>query len=379
MTGSGVVRPPLRLGVEEEFLLLDPDTGQSSPRSRAVIEAVPADWRAHLQYEFLSAQVEIGTPPTRDLGELERSLADLRGTVAAAARSAGARLAAVGAPPLPGPAAPVVARPRYLELANRYGALADGTALNGMHVHVEVADRDLAVRVLNHVRPWLPVLAAVSANSPYADGRDTGFASWRSVRWGTWPTVGPTPLLRSPAHYAELVERLIDGGVIMDEGMVYWFARLSRHLPTVEIRLGDVHATVADAVLSAALVRGLVGRALDDVAAGAPVPAVPDALLRAAHWAVARDGLAGRVVDPVSGAQRTAGRLLRDLVTRITPVLRRHGDLAAVREGVQRLRTAGIGAARQRAHVRATGTVEALPPYLTAMTEPAEAVADFAA
>lgn len=151
---------------------------------------------------------------------------------------------------------------RYQLMAAEYGALAEDQGVCGCHVHVGVPDADHAVQVSNHIRPWLPALLALGANSPFFDGRDTGHASWRTTVWSRWPVCGVPPRFHSAAHYDDLVGRLVDAGVIADAGMVYYYVRPSQHVPTVEVRVADVATTVEEALLQAALTRALVGTAL---------------------------------------------------------------------------------------------------------------------
>jgi carboxylate-amine ligase len=365
-------RPPelLTVGVEEEFLLVDPGTGRVTPAVDEVYTHVPPQLREQVQHEYLTTQIEIGSAPVVGLEALGRSLSALRTALADAADRAGVRLIAVGTAPIGGaPPAPVVDNPRFHRMVERFGALSTDPGLNGLHVHVGIPDRETGVQVLNHLRPWLPLFAAAAANSPFFDGRDTGYASWRALLWNMWPSVGPTPYLESAAHYDEMVRRLIDTGALLDEGQNYWFARLSNHLPTVELRIGDVCPTVDDAILLAALARGLVATVLEDVDAGRAASPVPHQVLTAAHWRAAHDGLEGLAVDPGSGQSVPAWRLMRRLVDLVTPALERHGDLATVTLLLGRLRAHGCGAARQRAVAGRDG-VPALIPYLAGVTRP---------
>jgi glutamate---cysteine ligase / carboxylate-amine ligase len=259
-----------------------------------------------------------------------------------------------------GPPPPVTDEPRYALMAERFGAIADTPGLCGCHVHVGVADPEVAVQVCNHLRPWIPVLQAMTANSPYSDGRDTGHASWRSVMWARWPSTGPTPHFRDLAHYEETVRRLVASGVMIDEGMIYWYARPSVNYPTVEVRVGDVCPTPDDVTVVAALIRSLVATLIDDIRDGRPAPDVPDALLAAAHWRAAHDGLEGDGVDAVGGAVRPAWELVEGLVDRVRPALDRHGDSALVDDLLARLRALGTGAERQRRARREGGLREVL-------------------
>lgn len=337
------------VGVEEEFLLVDPDTGVAVPAVEEVLARVPAELRGQVQHEFQTSQIEIGSPPGLELTALRHSLGLLRAGLADAAEAAGVRLVAVGAGLVDGPVPSVVDNPRFHRMVERFGPLVDGPGSNGMHVHVGVPDPETGVRVLNHLRPWLPILHAVTTNSPFYAGRDTGYASWRSVLWEHWPSVAPTPWLESHAHYQWLVDQLVSTGMVLDEGMVYWYARLSSHYPTVEVRIGDVCPSLDDTIGVAALVRALVGTALIEIEQGRPPVRIEHHLLTAAHWRAAHDGLDGLAVDPVHGGTTPAWQQLDQLVDRIRPELDRHGDLAEVTALLDRLRRDGTGATRQRA------------------------------
>ncbi|MFJ6198498.1 glutamate--cysteine ligase [Micromonospora sp. NPDC092111] len=353
---AGVDR--LTVGVEEEFLLVDPHTGAAVPAVELVMAQVPAELRGQVEREFQTSQIEIGSPPGLELSSIRHSLSVLRAALADAAERAGVRLLAVGTGPVAGPVPPVVDKPRFDRMIERFRLLVPGPGNNGMHVHVGVPDPDTGVRVLNHVRPWLPVLHAVTANSPFAGGVDTGYASWRSVEWERWPSVAPTPFLESHEHYGRLIRQLIASGVMLDEGMLYWYARLSAKYPTVEIRIGDVCPSVDDAVLVAALVRALVATAMHDVAAGRPPVNTDHHLLVAAHWRAAHDGLEGAGVDLATGELRPAWELLDRLVDRVRPALVAHGDLTEVTDLLGGLRRHGSGAARQRSVFTRTGRLE---------------------
>jgi len=339
----------LTLGVEEEFLLVDPASGQVVSAAGAVFDGIPDGFADLVQREFLATQLEIATPPTSDLDTLRASLADLRRTLCDAASGAGVRLAAIGTGPLVLDRPPeLTPMPRYERMVREYGAIWPNPGLCACHVHVGMPDRELGVQVLNRIRGWLPVLQAATSNSPYADGVDTGYASWRSVQWRRWPSAGPPPHLHSAAHYDAVVDGLIGAGAMLDIGMLYWYARLSAHVPTVEVRVGDVCPTVDDTMLIAALVRALVATAVAEVAAGQPPLLCSDWLVDAAHWRASRDGLDGIAVDTVTGGIVPAWKMLRALVSYVTPALDRHGDRAEVERLVTDLVEHGDGATRQR-------------------------------
>ncbi len=354
----------LTLGVEEEYLLVDATGPHAVPLVEDVFDHVPAELRDAVQHEYVRSQIEIASPPVLDLQDLWQALGELRAGLAGAAENAGARLVAVGASPAPGPDADLVDNPRYHRMLERFGRLYPGNGLNGMHVHVGVADEETGVQVLNHLRPWLPILQAATGNSPFYEGLDTGYASWRSVMWERWPTVGPTPYLASYDEYQSMLDDLVASGAMLDDGMLYWYARLSARYPTVEVRIGDVCPTLDDTLLIAALIRALVATVLTDVHDGRTALRVPDQLLVAAHWRAARDGLEGLAVDPETRRTRPAWHLLRQVFDRVRPELERHGDLEMVTVLLGRLRARGTGAARQRAVHAASGDIADVVTWL---------------
>ncbi|MFE6868880.1 glutamate--cysteine ligase [Kitasatospora sp. NPDC057692] len=342
----------LTLGVEEEYLLIDPRDGTPLPRAAEVLAAAdlaPALRPSEAQHELLQVQVESATPVCEDLPAVVRHLSRVRAGLASAAAQHGCRVVPVGAAPfgLDDPV-PVTEDTRYRRARRQAPALVDDLMLNGMHVHVGVEDEEERLGVLVRLRPWLPVLIALSANSPYFRGRDTHFASWRTVHFDQWAVSGPPPAFADAADYRRRVAALGAAGAIADEGQLYWHARLSGRYPTVEVRAADVQLTVSDAELFAGLVRALAVRALLDERAGEPRPAVPEELLRAATWHAARTGPRGRLVSPVSGTARPAADVVAEFRTHLAPGLRATGDTERIASLWKGFAHAGNGADRQR-------------------------------
>lgn len=335
------------IGVEEEFLLVDPASGAPIALNREVAERA-ADHDVELQLELTSCQVETATGVVDDVSDLREQLSRLRRIAADAAEHAGARLLAVGLPPTLPHEFPITDTPRYRDIGERFGMIAHEQGICGCHVHVAVPDRDAAVGVGNRLRPWLPLLLALTANSAIYRNSDTGHASWRSVLWARWPSAGPPPHFESAADFDAAVQMLCHTDVIRDDGMVYWDVRPSANFPTVEVRVADVPATVAETVLFAALVRGCVMTLLDDERGGAPVAPLAPHVLKAAYWKAAREGLDGDGVDLEHHVAAPIRTLLDGLVEHIRPALETAGDYDLVTAGLKRLADVGNGAIRQR-------------------------------
>jgi glutamate---cysteine ligase / carboxylate-amine ligase len=338
------------MGVEEEFLLVDPVTRRTSPHAAAVLaragKASLPDVGFHT--ELVATQVEACTGVCADLDSLRRQVQVARGCLADAARAEGLRLVSTGNPVLPGRTAPFMPGAHYARIVDVLAGAVVGHEACGLHVHVGVADRDLAVGVLNHLRPWLPTLVALSVNSPFDGGRDTGYGSWRIQAQAPFPGSGVPPWFGSAAAYDELIDRLVHLGALADPATTYWLARPSPRLPTVEVRAADAAGTVDEAVLQAALVRALVHTALADLAEGREARPVAERLCAVALWSAARHGLTGPGVHPFHESRVCARDLLDELLRHVRPALEETGDLATVRSLVRRIGYGGTGAARQR-------------------------------
>ena len=347
---SGAVRAAgaITLGVEEEFVLLDPSTGAAVLAGPDLVRMLGGE--PGVQQELMRFQVETGTRVCTGLDDLGRELIRLRRLAAAAAARLGCRLVASGVAPYrtPGLAA-VTDQPRYQELARRYGPVVADAGTCACHVHVGVPSRDLGVQVLARLRPWLAPLLAVSANSPIADGHDAGWASWRYAIQSRWPTAVPPAVWPDAAAYDAAVRRLVGRGAALDERSVYFLARLSPRYPTVEVRVADVCLDVGTAVLTAGLTRALVATALAEARCGTPAAAAPARQVAAALAAAARQGLAGAGVDPFTGQAVDAPALRSRLLDHVYPALRDHGDTETITRLLHRLDDRGTGADRQRA------------------------------
>ncbi|WP_030236145.1 carboxylate-amine ligase [Streptomyces sp. NRRL S-350] len=370
MPGPSAQRNPLTFGVEEEFLLVDRHTRLPADRAPQVIADASTVLGDQVQAEFFPVQVEVCTRPAARLEELRADLVRLRSVVAAAAAEAGCLLVASGTPVLsaPGPGR-VTDDPRYQAMAARYDNVVDGYggAMCGCHVHLGTVSRGQALALGNHLRPWLPVVQALAVNSPFAEGRDSGFASWRTVRWARWPTVGPAPVL-DEAQYETLVASLVESGVLLDRRMVYWYARPSEHVPTLEVRVADVNADLRTVLLLAALLRGLTTVLLDEIGAGRPAPACPARLVGAAHWQAAHFGLSADGIDPFTGRHVPMAALVDRLLERAAPGLAATGDLTEVERALTRIHRLGTGADRQRHALHRRGRLTAVVDELAALT-----------
>ena len=349
-----------RVGVEEELLLVDPETGVPRSVSSTALRAVDLDSGDDdpgVEQELFLQQIETANVPSATLADLAVEIRRGRQAAASSAEAAGVATAAMATPVIAGDVA-VTPNGRYQRMVERFGSVAREQMVCGMHVHVEVADDEEGIGAFDRIRPWLPVLLAISANSPFWDRSDTGLASFRSQVWSRWPSAGATEPFGDAASYRSAVDDLISSQAALDPGMIYFDARLAQSYPTLEIRVADVCTAVQDAVLVAALARSLVETGAQAWLDGAPVPPWRSELLRGAAWQAARFGLAGDLMHPRARELRPADEVVAALLEYVGEALDAAGDMDDVRRLVGELRARGTGSARQRAAFHASGRYE---------------------
>ncbi|AOR29844.1 glutamate--cysteine ligase [Streptomyces fodineus] len=342
----------MTVGVEEEYLVVDPVSRQVSPEAEKVVALAAAKLGERVTTEFTCYQVEVRTDPHTSLTRLGDQLRSTRAVVSRAAARLGLAVISSGTPVL-GQRTPPPITPgdRYAQSVATYGALDHEQTVCAAHVHIGVPDETTAVQLSNHLRPWLPALIAMTANSPYWDGQDTGYASWRTTTWGRWPVAGPPPYFTSRDHFQTLVDTLVTSGTVMDRGSLYWDIRPSHHVPTLEVRIADALPTVTDTVLLAGVIKGLAATAFTAIRRSQPAPKPGSEILRAACWRAAHDGLAGDTINLRTGRLEPAAVLNKRLADTVRAALGA-ADLASLQAAQRHLLTHGNGADRQRAAYR---------------------------
>jgi carboxylate-amine ligase len=357
------------LGVEEEYQLIDPATRNLRASAAGVLAAAQPVLGEAVQPELRLSQIEIATPVCQTLAEVRRELLRLRGAVIAAAAREGSRVASAGTHPFAAPPAqPITPEARYQGIARTYRQLADELVIFGCHVHVGIADLELAIATMNRARVWLAPLVALAASSPFWNGADTGYASYRTELWGRWPLAGPPHAFASRAEYDAVVRALVATETITEATQLYWDIRPSARFPTLEFRATDACPTVDEAVLVAGLTRALARTCYEAARRGAPFPDPRPELLRAAHWRAARDGLEGTLVDPATGRPVPAPDLIGRFLDFVRAALEDLGEWEEVAALVQATLRGGNGASRQRTVYRRAGRWEEVVDLLVAET-----------
>jgi glutamate---cysteine ligase / carboxylate-amine ligase len=354
------------VGAEEEYQLVDAETG--ALRSRAP-DVLSHDWSAEIHPELHETTLEIGTRVCSSAAELEAELGRLRFHVSTTAAAEGMRVVAAGGHPFTRwEAHEATEGERYERMLEQYGRVAWDETSFGMHIHVGVPDSVDRVQLLDRVRVYVPHLLALSCSSPFFEGADTGYASYRSILWRRWPYSGVPPRFGSMEEYCRLVDRLIAASAIDDERSLYWSIRPHSSYPTLEFRVPDVCPRMDDAVAVASLARALVVAAHDgriEPDPRSPIgPGVADAILSGNEWRAARYGLDATLVEPAANSGKLPLRsAVRQLLEVLAPVADALGDTAALAH-LETILEHGNGSDRMRRVYRDAGAFPALMQWL---------------
>ncbi len=348
------------VGVEEEFLIVDAETRRLRPRAPRIMPAAEQEVGHHVAPELQRSQLETGTAVCRTLEEIRAEVIRLRRGLMAAAEANGSRIAAAGTHPFSSwdEEHQLTPKAAYLALERDYQQLTREQLMCGCHVHVGFADREVAIQVLNRVRPLLSPLLALTVNSPFWLGVDTGYGSFRTQMWRRWPTSGLPEPFESRADYEALVATMLATGSIDHEARIYWDVRPSHRFPTLEFRVSDVCLTVDETVMATGLVQALCRTCHAEAVTEAPPPRPRSELVRAAMWRAARYGVEADLVDVLEGRAAPAERVVDSFLSLLRPALEASGDWDEVSALVGRTMAAGTGASRQRQALVRSGRLE---------------------
>jgi carboxylate-amine ligase len=347
--GSG---PALTVGVEEEYMLMDPGSLDLVQRIEGLLRTERgSDFAPLMATELFESLVEFHTPVCAGIPELERELHHLRAHALAVASAHGLALGSAGTHPFSlFERQRVTGRDRYRALVDELQYAARRELIFGLHVHVAVDDPDRAIRIVAALQPHLCELVALSASSPFWRGEPTGLRSCRHLIFSAFPRSGPTPGFRSYDEFASVVAALVDAGCIEDYTRIWWDVRPHPRFGTVEVRVMDAVTDVGDAVALAAYVQALVAR----YAAGEAPPAAHPVLTAESKWRAARYGLDAVVPDTECGGAITVRERVERTLGALAPHARELGSDGAL-EGIRRILRDGNGADRQLAVHAATG------------------------
>jgi len=345
---------PFTLGVEEELQLVDATSFDLTSRYAEVFgEAARHDER--IKPELLQSTVEVATEPVRTVGEAIAEAAELRRRAHEEAERRGVRVLSAGTHPFSRyEHQDVTDKPRYAELVDALQWAVERQLIFGLHVHVGLESAPQAIAVANALRTWLPELLALSANSPFWHGRDSGLASTRSKVFDAMPRSGLPPAFASFEEFELLVERGVRTGSFEDYTFIWWDLRPHPRLGTIEVRICDAQTRLENVAVLVALVQSLAATFADRFDREGVLETQPVTLIAENKWRAVRRGLDAELVDLRRDEQRPAREALRELAELAEPAARRLGcaeELALLDAVLAR----GDGASEQRAAAEESG------------------------
>jgi carboxylate-amine ligase len=336
--------PPFTIGIEEELMILDAETLELVNAVESLLEGESPE---RVKPELMESVLEIATSPQPNAAEAGAELRALRARVAATAAAKGLTIGAAGTHPFAmWEDQRIVGRDRYRDLVSDLRFVARQELLFGQHVHVGLDDREKAIHVANGMRVHLPVLLALSANSPFWRADATGLASTRTPIFRAFPRVGIPPTYDGWADYEQKIEFMCASRVIEDYTYLWYDVRPHPNLGTVEIRVMDVQTRVEHSLALAALIQAMVKELAEHFEAGKQLTRYPHQMVDENKWLAARHGLDGELVDLPSRERVQTRELARRLLDRLRPHAEQLGSAAEL-AGVEDLLARGNGAARQ--------------------------------
>jgi carboxylate-amine ligase len=349
---------PLTVGLEEEVFLIDGDSLDLAPAALEVLGRLGAD--ARFKSELPAAQIEIITPPCRRVGEAVAVIEDARAALVRAC-GVGVRPMCAGVHPGAGAEALLSSGPRYDEIAFEYGAIARRQVVASLQVHVAVGGAERSLAVHNALRSYLPELAALAANAPFHEGRDTALASVRPKLSEQLPRQGVPPPIASWEAFAEDLRWGAAAGVLPEPGRWWWELRPHVSFGTIEVRVPDAQTRVAEVGAIAAVAHCLIAWLAARHDAGEALPVDPSWRIAENRWLSCRDGVEGSLVDARTGRRRPTRERLHELLDELDAVANDLGATAELAEA--RMLVEANGAIRQRAVAEEHG-IRALPAWL---------------
>jgi carboxylate-amine ligase len=362
-------RPSFTLGVEEEFQVVDPETRELRSHIQQMFEQGRVVLQERIRPELHQSVIEVGTGVCRDVSAARREITDIRTTLARLARENGLRIAAAGTHPFSHWAdIPTTPNPRYDKIIADFQTVARANLIFGLHVHVGIEDRDALVHVMNAARYFLPHLLALSVNSPFWLGRDSGWKSYRTKIFDKFPRTNIPDALASWSEYDDLVQLLIKTNCIDDAKKIWWDIRPHPHFSTLEYRICDIPMRLEETVALVALIQAITAKLYRLYSKNLTFRIYTRSLIMENKWRAARWGLSGRLIDFGKQEEVATVDLIDELLDFVDDVLDELGsrsEVGAVRQIVAR----GPGADRQLRVYKETGDLKRVVDTIIKETE----------
>jgi carboxylate-amine ligase len=370
VAGAGLVKlPDFTLGIEEELQVIDPDTRELRSHISQMFAAGEVQLQEKIRHELHESVVEIGSQVCRDIAEVRREVTHTRSQICKVAREHGLRIGAAGTHPFTHWAdVATTENERYNKILDDLQVVARANLIFGLHIHVGIADRETLIHVFNMARYFVPHILALSVNSPFWCGRETGWKSYRVKVFEKFPRTGIPDAFQGFGEYEELVKDLIRTNSIQDGKMIWWDLRPHWRFPTLEFRCCDMPMRVDETVAIAALCQALVAKLWCLHQRNLSFRLHRRSLIQENRWRAARWGIGGKLIDlgkmQEVDTPQLIGEIL-DFVDEVVDDLGVRSELGYLREIVAR----GTGADRQLRAYRETGDLKQVVDYIIQETE----------
>lgn len=335
------------LGIEEEFQIIDPETREL----RSHIEQILADGKVllkeHLKAEMHQSVVELGTEICNDIGAAREQVVELRSELAAVAAMEGLKIASAGTHPFSHWKDQLTSTDeRHLTILNDMQQIARANLIWGLHVHVGIPDREEAIDVMNQARYFLPHLYALSVNSPFWLGQNTGLKAYRQMIFERFPRTGIPDAFESLSEYDDYLKLLVSTNCIDNAKKIWWDIRLHPFFNTIEFRICDAQSRVDDTIALAALMQAIVVKLHKLRSENVTFRMYPRRLIDENRWRASRYGLDGKMIDFGRGSEVDERELLHEMLEFIATEV---DELGLHREmaHVEKIMREGTGADRQ--------------------------------
>ncbi len=335
------------LGVEEEFQIVDPETRELKSHVQQILEDGKVILKERVKAEMHQSVIEMGTDICRDIKDAREQVIDLRTKLAKLAMKSGLRIAAAGTHPFSHWKDQLITEhPRYKEIVTDMQQVARANLIFGLHVHVGVDERETALHIMNAARYFLPHIFALSTNSPFWLGRNTGLKSYRSKVFDRFPRTGIPDYFGSISEYDNFVNLLIKTGCIDDARKIWWDIRVHPTFKTLEFRVCDLPMRVDETICLAALMQAIVAKLYKLIKQNLGFRLYRRALIAENKWRAARYGISGKLIDFGKQEEVEFGALAQELLEFVDDVVDELGSREEI-SYINNILENGTGADRQ--------------------------------
>ena len=356
------------LGIEEEYQVIDPKTLELTSHEQKIVEEADKVMEDQVKAEMHQAVVEVGTNICEDIDDARKQVTHLRKTMCEIAKSLGYRIGAAGTHPFSAWQAQLITpHPRYDDIIDELQDTARSNLIFGLHVHVGIADRNMSLHIANSIRYFLPHIYALSTNSPFWEGRNTGFKSYRSKVFDKFPRTGIPGPFDSFAEYENFIKLLVKTNCIDNAKKIWWDIRVHPFFPTIEIRICDIPLTIDETIGIAALIQALVAKLYKLRESNLNFMIYKRALINENKWRASRYGIDGKMIDFGKEKEVNTRSLILEMLDFVDDVVDDLGSRHEV-EMIDQILEKGTGADRQLKVYEETESLEKVVEYILEQT-----------